>query len=91
MTEDELFSLSVNLDDDNNCYMPSFEIWEEGKLIELWDNVNYLNESLYQWLRGINVEEKEELEDKLSNFKKELLELFKIAIKDGIFTNKLNI
>lgn len=61
---------------------PSFDILIDGAVVESWDSVPYLIEEVYPYLKGER--EDEDLDDKLSFFKEELLEVFEEAFHLGI-------
>lgn len=75
-TDDGGFELSSLLDED--YHDTSFTIKIDNEVVELWDNMEFLQNDLYHYLNG---EHNDYLDDILSNYKEELLEMFDEAFK----------
>ncbi len=61
---------------------PSFDIMIDGEVVESWDSLPYLIEEVYPYLKGEKMDDV--LDDKLSYYKVELLEMFEEAFSLGI-------
>ena len=81
-TDDESYSLSAIIV--NNEYkMVSLEIKDEGEEIDLWDNEEYLLNTLYQYLKtGVDVDG---LDDIFSEVREDVLAIFNTGIALGFF------
>jgi hypothetical protein len=88
-TDDSNFSLDALYNPTKDAYeMVSLTIYNDDCTInEIWDNSEYLINTIYPYLLG-NIEDLE-LDKIISNYKKELLEIFNIGISMKFFKDTL--
>lgn len=81
-TDDESYSLSAIIAD-NQYKMVSLEIKDDGEEIALWDNEEYLLNTLYPYLNtGVDTDG---LDDMFSEVREDVLSLFETGIALGFF------
>ena len=81
-TDDGSYSLSAIIVD-NQYKMVSLEIKDEGEEIDLWDNEEYLLNTLYPYLKtGVDVDG---LDDIFSEVREDVLAIFNTGIALGFF------
>lgn len=77
------YELSANIYKDKEGYDFVGFAFGENEPRELWDNVDYLRETLYPWLKG-EIEDDELYKDIPEEDKEIVLELFEEAFKLGM-------
>lgn len=86
-TDDESYSLSAIIVD-NQYKMVSLEIKDDGEEIALWDNEEYLFNTLYPYLHtGVDTDG---LEDMFSAVREDVLALFDTGIALGFFKSLIH-